>query len=1821
MKRKLLSVFIAAVMMVTVLPMSVFAGNGVTNQLYWFYSGNVSVAADGKITVKNNNSDPMEKIYVDRARASSWGYFAYKSGTDYYAVNSAEVTENTGNYKLKLDGDEGDEYVYCISWAQRGKCVIKANVGQITYEMNATFELPYVGAYSSLEYTEEAYLDGEFHFSEGTKDANGNAHFYLIAPYCGYQASQLQATAVNYVNGVWKGKKIKGLDFGDVELKNLGGSNYYVSEVVVTKVFDSSSDNNWYDVGFTVSGSNKTIGIHDMRIYDSLEIEQSRQLYWFRDDEVKVSGSGELQLSVDYRESLDDAAQRSVKETSFSNTIAGYFAIKKGTNNYCAVNIGNAEVLATEIVKIEKIGEDSWQYNEYLYKIRFFKFGSASLTAQVSESEYSINLTAALPQLGLYKTETREESTYLDSEFHFVEAQKDGDGNAYFYLIANDKGYEPEMIKGYITSDGSNERTEHMDGITVGHPYKLDDEHVVCKITVSGDYREKNKYYGYRFGLLYGGQTYASDAWIHIYDSAEYPLDQQLYWFERWNVKVDEQGVITADGSSDIKELAGRKILLERLKSTNEGYFAIKDGDSYRAVKNVVSQSTENLKMVFLEKNSSEGEEVRNRYLYVVKCKAIGEYPGQFSYCEDGKEYKLSLLANLPVLGFYSAPERCAETFLNDEFHFADAEEKSSDGKTTYFYMITSDSGWDINKTKVVVRDMNSGDEVEGIYAGTVEKFTAEDDNKYLRCKIAVTLSYKQKYTGWVDISLNEDSNNWTTSIKIMDSAEYPQQQQLYWFDSWKVNAGADGLLSIDKNDYDDDLEELSDIAARVSISSDKRDNMRGYFAVKKGDNYYAINNVEVLNTDNIRIEEDEETEYRYNISWTQFGSYNLKTIYENIEYRFNIIVELPEIGFYSLPVREDGAYLDSEFHFADAKTNNESGAIFYMIGQTHGDTLDDIKVSFENGIEGIIMGEPEYMESKEYFKCPITVTKDYIYNNSNVSFECRGLNWDRRLYINIYDSTEYSQDKQLYLFDSWGIDVESDGMLKLNEERYGSNASLDEEAQRINKANSKNGNLYGYFAVKKNGNYYIVNNLTASDVENITIKTSSEDKNEYNIRWTQFGTYTLKADYEGSEYMFNLSVDLPETAFYNEPARAAENYIDGELHYIDAVSRNESGNKAYFYLIASTRGYDISDISIAIREKNDDYEWIEKTVSGISISEPRYLDDSHKYCVWTISVNKNYKGDRSNNAMRDDSGYNNRSPHDYFNFLISYKDDEGYSDNKSISVDVYDSMEIADDQSLYWFDKDYADTDDSKKIISKGYYYYAEKALFPSDRVDAALYKNGKREGWFAVKTDEDEYYAVDNVKVTDNTNVKLEYDGNKYAVKWSDFGDYRFTAVYEDKEYKQNLFLHAPDTGFFSSEEASEKTYLDGEFHFITSDNKSADGKEAYFYLIGGEGYKYYYPAFIDDNDKPVQSDGICFELLPGSTYQKQVWKVTVTSDYRTGYYSAKQIGWFSESGYLRKTEEINIYDSTEVPEEEQLYWFSDHEIRIRQDANGRLESEDENCTLDERANRILRTSYNNEAGYFAIKKGENEYYAVDSVKTEGFTVRKNKITGLYIVNRPGIGEYYCSAVDSTDGREYRMKVIFKLPDSGFYSSINEQSSDTFIVSFDYNTSAAKAFYYICSEEDFDSIGVNNINAEILKAASENGETVDGLSIGETGSIVKESNTYYYWEIKMDDSYSFNGEIRLNFSFGEYTAQSEPIKVMGPVECGDVDTSGTVDFVDALWLKRYVAKWNGYSDIYMKSADVNNDGKADEADVMILERYLAGWTGYEKLPHLTAQ
>ena len=60
-----------------------------------------------------------------------------------------------------------------------------------------------------------------------------------------------------------------------------------------------------------------------------------------------------------------------------------------------------------------------------------------------------------------------------------------------------------------------------------------------------------------------------------------------------------------------------------------------------------------------------------------------------------------------------------------------------------------------------------------------------------------------------------------------------------------------------------------------------------------------------------------------------------------------------------------------------------------------------------------------------------------------------------------------------------------------------------------------------------------------------------------------------------------------------------------------------------------------------------------------------------------------------------------------------------------------------------------------------------------------------------------------------------------------------------------------------------------------------------------------------------------------------------------------------------------------------------------------------------------------------------------------------------------------------------------------------------------------------------------------------------------------------------------------------------------------GDVNNDGVVDPTDVAYLRRYLARWDGYV-INEENADINGDGEVDPTDVAFLRRHLARWEEY---------
>lgn len=1024
--------------------------------------------------------------------------------------------------------------------------------------------------------------------------------------------------------------------------------------------------------------------------------------------------------------------------------------------------------------------------------------------------------------------------------------------------------------------------------------------------------------------------------------------------------------------------------------------------------------------------------------------------------------------------------------------------------------------------------------------------------------------------------------------------------QQLYWIYSGDVE-------SIDDDGKINGVEDELYIAENPEVIYFHGDHW-GYFAYKSGEDCYAVKQVKLINNADVyTLKPDTEDEYQYRLSWSQKGSCTARATVGETVYEMQIEFALPYTGAYSSKEPTEAAYLDGEFHFADADTakDGNGNAYFYLIAEADDYyTPSSVKAVAgdwtESGwkdedIAGINFGNVEKITygGSNYYVSKVTVTKEFRSNDYMgycIGFKTTGGEIIGIHYINIYDSTEMPADSQLYWFDEWTVNnVNEQGVITPYE---------GEELNQLAKRNIKldlNSKKQGYFAVKdKDRDSYraVKENITAKETDGIkgafNNQDSDEDKYKYTIEGIKEGEYIGQFTYSenGNEYKLSASVQLPEIGFYSTDKLSADALLYDEFHFADGA-KDENGN-AYFYMIALDYGWDI-DTTHAV---------VSGGITGITAGEVEQFGTSYLGC--RITVSPEYK--QSSDGWID----------------ISLESRNG---NYSSSICVFDSTEYSSDKQLYRFD--YWDVDVESdgllSLVADSYYNSLDDA---AERVWRSNEKRDSMSGCFAVKVD-DKYYVVDlDNEQGQKDNFRLEKDANnryEYEAVWTQFGTYQLKATYKGSEYMFNIVVDLPEAGFYSSNLRTLDSYLDGEFHFVNAKQKSYDGEKAYFYLIGNSRYRNCYPAVVDEAGSSVKIDGLSFEKLDESTYEKQVWKITVTSNYRMESFETVQIGWFYDDGNdLRSTEEIKIYDSTEIPEDEQLYWFGDSKsnVQLIEGGDGQLESLDA-TTLDEYAAKEVETLNKTEEGYFAVKTGENEYYIVDSVNADGFVLRKNKDTGKYTVKRTNFGKYSCNA--TYQGKSYRMNVVFELPNSGFYTSIGEQSEETFLEEFDCNTDDNRIFYYICADESFDAVGVANVTSAKVLGANDDQE-IAGIKITDSGEI---RDTYYYWKLEVDDSkYNYNNEIYIDFHYGaDGWASSDNIRVLGIVKDGDVDTNGVINIADALWLKRHLAQWDGYENIYKRAADLNKDGELSADDIMILERHIAGWAKYENLPYIAAE
>ena len=1461
------------------------------------------------------------------------------------------------------------------------------------------------------------------------------------------------------------------------------------------------------------------------------------------------------------------------------------------------------------------------------YRLTPLKCGDVNIKA-LTEDAGTIQCHISLPEIGFYYTPARTGENFIGDEFHYKKAtEKKADGTeAYVYLITPTHGYTAEQIK--VSCGGWNAETDDweeksIDGIAIGTPtvQNLDGvAYAIYKIAISQSYRNPGQNEE-SFGIVYnnGENIWAKE--LYIYDSTEISEEEQLYWvYDSSKIEISTDGKISLSGESEdsLDDRADTQIYSDDKSGSMEGYFAVKKAGEYYALQTVQTSETEGISLT---------KYTDTPYLYKLEWSKFGEY--HITATDDKEtEYRLNFNVELPNIGFYGTDTRSEGTYIDNEFHYIDAVEKNVDNTEAYFYLIAPTYDYSLNQISVSFGKWLSEEEIEGnvwtekkisgMEIGTPQMATF-DNEKYAVWKITVSDAYRTPYNEWQTLRIiyGSGTNERTIWLRIYDSTEIPEEEQLYWFydsgDSSEIEIDESGKMSLSS-----DSERTLDSRAYKQIYwENKSGSTWGYFAVKKDGEYYALRTVQTSETEGISLNEYAGTLYLYKLEWSKFGEYHITATDNGTEYRLNFNAKLPEIGFYSTSSRNEEAYLD-EFYYTTASDKNadRTESYFYLIAPTYGYATEQMELSFgkwtwneetndqlwsETIITGLSAGSPEIkvFGNEEYAVWKITVSDAYQNPYANrqdlrIAYGKEGMS--RTKSIIICDSTEISEEEQLYWFyDSSKIEIDESGKMSLSSDSEG---SLDDRAHKQIRWNDKSSSTQGCFAVKKDGEYYALRTAQVAEAEGISLSESTGRQYLYNLAWSEFGEYHITATDNGAEYRLNFNVELPKIGFYSTSNRSEETYLD-EFYYADAVEKSKDGKEAYFYCIAPTDGFTKSQIRAFFteyirNEETGEGNWEEKSIPGISIAqyETKFFDEK-EYVIFQIAVSNQYKDIEMSDKECLRIVYDEGKAWDW-----------GY-------IKIYDASIVPPSQQLYFFDDYNVTLDSDGKLESRDM-----DSLSTSARRELFGGNGRSYNGYFAVK-EGSEYYAVTPVSVPENV-ICAKADDDSYSCRITKIGDYEITAAYKGQTYRINAIYSLPSSGFFAKPEKTAENYLYEQFWVQNAIEKSEDGTECYFYLFR-------------DNLDDTESDEI--KLMSNSREEGDTAgiKIEVQSKVKKGritywiYKITVPITYTAEGNHSESWEmhtdncrfSIEMFDTGAIRPEQQLHWVYKDDAQIE---NGKLRPAEGNSTLYPRTemNLVYNTPWARE-GYFAVLK-DGEYYPVNNISaTDEVTATLDEDSGAFGLVSKHVGEYTITYNDGKQEYYFKSKVV--LPTAGCFTS-QTYTEEAFIADlFDYNTADEnKHFYFIAKE----NLIKGNSNPDSLQFSITPGDTHDGVGIGvgESGTFEGKGETYYYWEIKVDKSFQHSSDYVqyvVQLKDGNYSLYGNMLKIRGYVKYGDIDKNDKTDFADALWLKRYLADWAHYRTIARREADLDRDGKITASDLMILERHIASWKGYEKLPKVS--
>ena len=155
-----------------------------------------------------------------------------------------------------------------------------------------------------------------------------------------------------------------------------------------------------------------------------------------------------------------------------------------------------------------------------------------------------------------------------------------------------------------------------------------------------------------------------------------------------------------------------------------------------------------------------------------------------------------------------------------------------------------------------------------------------------------------------------------------------------------------------------------------------------------------------------------------------------------------------------------------------------------------------------------------------------------------------------------------------------------------------------------------------GYFAVLKDGEYYPVNNISATDGVTATL---DEDSGAFSLVSKHVGEYTITYNDGKQEYYFKSKVVLPTAGCFTSQTYTEEAFI------ADLFDYNTAGENKHFYFIAKenlikgSSNPDSLQFSITPGDTHD--------AVGIGVGESgTFEENGETYYYWEIKVDKSFQ-------------------------------------------------------------------------------------------------------------------------------------------------------------------------------------------------------------------------------------------------------------------------------------------------------------------------------------------------------------------------------------------------------------------------------------------------------------------------------------------------------------------------------------------------------------------------------------------------------------------